>query len=448
MSRSKFLHESKLLLKLAGPIVIGQVGQNLINLTDNLMVAGLGPTALGASAFAGSVFIIFFIFGIGMLSPLTALFARMHGEENYPHGGTLLFHSFILALALGGALTGLLYLLKPYLSLLGQTPEILAAGSSFFEIISWSIIPSLIYVAYKQFTDGVGKTKVGMVSMIIGVLLNLLGNYAFIHGKWGFPALGLNGSAYATLITRSLMAVGMMVWVHSHRDYRHYLVERWTHRLDHHMIKNLFRLGIPNGFTLLFEVGAFASAAIMMGWFGELPLAAHQIALNLASTTFLVTIGIGVAGSIRVGYELGRGDRDQARFAGFTAIKLGGAYMVLCALGFYFLRNWLPTLYVSDQDVITWAARFFVVVALFEIFDGVQAVAIGTLRGLSDTKWPSIIAFVAYWILGLPAGYLLSFHLGVGPVGIWLGLLIGLITVATLLTWRFHILSAKLRSIQ
>lgn len=407
------------------------------------MVGALGAGALGASAFAGSVFIIFLIFGIGLLAPITALFARMQGQENYPYGGVLLRHSVAVAMGVSFFIIGLLYILLPNLHLLGQTQEVLNLGSSFFEIIAWSVLPSLIYQAYKQFTDGIGKTKVSMYVMILGVVLNISGNYVLIHGHYGFPRLGLNGAAYATLFARIFMALMMIVYVHAHPRFKHYLTERWVHRFDHHLLKSILRLGIPNGFTYVFEVGAFSSAAIMMGWFGSTPLAAHQITISLASTSFLITLGIGIAASIRVGYELGRGDYTLARFAGLTAIKLGAAYMSLCALGFFFFRNWFPTLYVSDADVIAWAAKFFVVVAIFEIFDGIQAVAIGALRGMSDTQWPSIIAFFAYWMMGLPLGYLLAFHGGVGPVGIWIGLLTGLICASVLLTWRFHILSHR-----
>lgn len=441
MSQSKFLHESKLLGKLAGPIVIGQIGQNLITLADTVMVGSLGPAALGASAFAGSVFIIFYIFGVGTLSPLTALFARAHGQENHPYGGTLLHHSVAVALALGGFLMVLLYLLLPQMAIFGQTTEVLTLGTSFFEIIIWSVIPSLLHQAYKQFTDGIGKTQVAMFVMIFGVIFNIFGNYVLIHGHYGFPQLGLDGAAYATLISRILMAALLIAYVHLNPNFKHYFTERWSHRFDHFLLKNILRLGIPNGLTFLFEVGAFASAAIMMGWYGAMPLAAHQITLSLASTSFLITLGIGIAASIRVGYEQGRGSHVLARYAGFTAIKLGATYMSLCALGFFFLRNWFPTLYVSDPDVIFWAAKFFVIVAIFEISDGIQAVAIGALRGMRDTKWPSIIAFISYWILGLPSGYLLSFHFGMGPLGIWIGLLIGLTVAAVALTWRFHILS-------
>lgn len=441
--QSKSFHESKLLLKLAGPIVVGQVGQNLIQLADTVMVGSLGPIALGASAFAGSIFIVFLIFGLGTLAPITALFAKMQGQENFPLGGVLLRHSMMVALGISAVLMALIYLLIPHFSHLGQRPEILSAGLSFFKIIAWSIVPSLIYQCYKQFTDGIGNTKVGMFVMLAGVLINIGLNYALIHGVYGFPKLGLNGSAWATLTARTLMAIVMIAYVHLNPKFNKYMTERWIHRFDRQMVRNMLRLGVPTGFTYFFEVGAFSAAAVMMGWFGAIPLAAHQIAISLASTSFLITIGVGIAASIRVGFEMGRGDYPTARHAGFTAIQIGAVYMGLCALGFFFFRHWFPTFYVTDPDVIIWAARFFVVVAIFEIFDGVQAVATGALRGMSDTQWPSIIAFFAYWIMGLPGGYMLAFHLGVGPVGIWVGLLVGLIFASILLTWRFHLLSRR-----
>ncbi|HEX7675675.1 MAG TPA: MATE family efflux transporter [Bdellovibrio sp.] len=441
--QSKTLHESKLLLKLAGPIIVGQVGQNLIQLADTLLVGALGPVALGASAFAGSLFIVFLIFGLGILAPTTALFAKMQGQENFPHGGVLLRHSLAVALGISAVLIAAIYLLIPHLAWFGQRAEILSLGMPFLKIITWSILPSMIYQCYKQFTDGIGKTKVGMYVMIAGVIINVALNYVLIHGSYGFPRLGLNGSAWATLIARTLMAFGMVLYVHLHPKFKVYMAERWIHNFDHQILKSMLRLGIPTGFTYFFEVGAFSSAAVMMGWFGAIPLAAHQITISLASTSFLITLGIGIAASIRVGFEMGRGDYSLARHAGFTAIKIGGFYMGLCALGFFFLRHWFPTFYVTDPDVIEWAARFFVVVAIFEIFDGVQAVSIGALRGMSDTQWPGIIAFFAYWVMGLPGGYLLAFHLGAGPVGIWLGLLIGLIFASVFLSWRFHRLSHR-----
>ncbi|HWU41950.1 MAG TPA: MATE family efflux transporter, partial [Bdellovibrio sp.] len=306
-----------------------------------------------------------------------------------------------------------------------------------------SILPSMIYQTYKQFTDGIGQTKVGMFVMLLGVAVNIAGAYVLIHGLYGFPELGLNGAAWATLFARILMAVAMIFYVHGFAKFSKYLDGSFRQSWDLKLVKQMLRLGIPTGFTYFFEVGAFSSAAVMMGWFGAIPLAAHQITISLASTSFLITLGIGIAASIRVGFEMGRKDFHLARHAGFTAIQVGALYMSLCALGFFFLRHWFPTFYVTDPEVISWAAKFFVVVAIFEIFDGVQAVTIGALRGMSDTQWPGLIAFFAYWVMGLPGGYLLAFPLGVGPVGIWIGLLLGLLFASVLLTWRFHLLSRR-----
>src|SRR6185312_9103641 len=438
MSSTSFTHESKLLLKLSGPIIIGQVGQVVIGLADTVMVGALGPVSLGASAFGNSVFAIFFVFGLGLLSPLSALFAHSEGEENYPHGGKLLHHGLAVAFGISLVMILILYASLPLLPHLGQTPEILKTGTAFFKIIMWSIVPSMIYQAYKQFTDGIGRTKIGMVVMLVGVIVNVPANYILIHGLYGFPRMGLNGSATATLLVRILMAMALAIYVHLHPQFHRYMTEKWTHRFDHYVLKNVLRLGIPNGFTFLFEVAGFSAAAILMGRFGAVPLAAHQITISLASTTFMVTVGLGIAASIRVGYERGRKQWHLARYIGFTAIALGAAYMSVCALMMYALRFWFPSLYVNDKEVIAWTAKFLVIVAFFEIFDGAQAVAIGALRGMADTKWPSVFAFVSYWILGLPLGYMMSFHWGLGPIGIWLGLLIGLMIAASLMTWRFH----------
>ncbi|KYG63238.1 MATE family efflux transporter [Bdellovibrio bacteriovorus] len=399
--------------------------------------------ALGASAFAGSVFVVFLIFAFGVLAPITALIAKAEGQEDHPRGGVLLHHSVGIALGLSAFLVAVLYILMSQLHLLGQTKDVIDLALPFFEITIWSLLPSLLYQTYKQFTDGIGKTKVGMGVMIFGVVFNIAGNFVLINGYWGFPKLGLNGAAWATLMARTLMALAMIAFVHFHPMFKKYLTERWSHRFDRHLTKSLIRLGLPTGMTYIFEVGAFSAAAVMMGWFGSSPLAAHQITISLASMTFLVTIGVGIAASIRVGYEIGRDDRRQARFAGMTAIKIGATYMAVCGVLFMSLRWHLPKIYVTDPDVIAIAAGLFIIVALFQIFDGIQAVSIGALRGMSDTQIPGIIAFFAYWIIGLPTGYFLAFHAGVGPMGVWIGLLIALIIASSLLTLRFHILSNR-----
>lgn len=443
MSQSKFLIESRKTLRLAIPIIIGNVGQTLITLTDNIMVGRLGADSLAAAGFTGGLFFVFLIFGIGILAPTSALFAQSHSRDESDEGGDLLRHSVFTATIISVVLMIALWLMKPLMAHMGQTAEVVRLSENFADFLIWSMFPSLIYQAYKQFTDGIGRTTVGMYVMIVCVLLNIFGNSVFIHGLFGFPAMGLNGSGLATLVCRSLMALLMVAYVHQHPEFKKYFALRWRRHLSHMKLKMLARLGIPNGLTYIFEVGAFTFSSVMMGWLGSAPLAAHQISLNLASISFLVTVGIGAAGTIRVGFESGTQKFSEARYAGRVALILGAGYMLFSAVFVFFTRDLLAAIYTQDLDVIAYASSFLAVAAAFQFFDGIQAVAVGILRGLQDTKWPSILAFIAYWIIGLPIGYYLAFKLELKGPGIWWGLFIGLLFTAIFLTLRFERLAGK-----
>ena len=430
-------------MQLAIPIIIGNVGQTLITLTDNIMVGKLGADSLGAAGFTGGLFFVFLIFGIGILAPTAGLFAQTHSRNDDDEGGELLRHSVFTATLISLVMTIALWLMKPLMEHMGQTQEVVKLSEGFASYLILSMFPSLIYQAYKQFTDGIGKTMVGMYIMIICVLLNILGNWVFINGHFGFPAMGLEGSGLATLLCRSLMALMMVAYVHKHPEFKRYFARRWRRRLHNDRIQNLFRLGIPNGLTYIFEVGAFTLSSVMMGWLGAAPLAAHQISLNLASISFLVTVGIGAAGTIRVGFESGTHRFHEARYAGRVALILGAGYMLFSAVFVFFTRDLLATIYTEDLVVIGFASSFLAVAAAFQFFDGVQAVAVGVLRGLQDTKWPSILAFIAYWVIGLPMSYYLAFKADMGGTGIWWGLFLGLVFTAIFLTLRFERLSGR-----
>lgn len=423
--------EAKLLLKLSWPIALGQMGQNLIGLTDTLMIGHLGPLALAANSFAFSLFFIFLIFGLGALAPITGLFAKADGEKDFSSGGELLRHSLIVSGIISVFLISILYALIPWLYLFGQPADVLEAAKPFFEILVWSIIPVLIFQSYRQFTDGIGHTRISMIVMFIGVIANAIGNWLLI------PHMGLVGSAWATLITRSTMAIFMLYYVHSHSKYKSYFTKAWIHRTDRQLLKNLIRLGLPNGLTFVFEVAAFSGAAFMMGWLGTLPLAAHQITITVASMSFMTVMGLGIGATIRVGFEQGRKNLEGVRRAGITAILLGAVFMSFSALIFALFKSQIPLFFIKEPAVVELAASFFIVVALFQLSDGIQVVAVGALRGLGDTKWPSIIAFISYWIIGLPSAYYLAFHTSLGAIGIWCGLLIGLSIAAVFLTRRF-----------
>ncbi len=425
-------------MRLAIPIIIGNVGQTLITFSDNIMVGRLGANSLGAAGFAGSLFYVFLLFGVGLLAPTAALFAQAHIRDEHEEGGELLRHTVFAATLISLGIMLVLWLAKPLMAHMGQTTEVVNLSIGFASYLIASLLPSLLYQAYKQFSDGIGKTTIGMYVMIAAILINILGNYIFIYGHWGAPALGLNGSGLATLISRCFMALAMIIYIHRHPKFKKYFSHRWRKLLQNIKLKKIFYLGIPNGLTYVFEVGAFSFSSVMMGWLGAVQLAAHQIALNLASISFLVTVGIGAAGTIRVGSEIGLQCFEKARYAGRVALALGALYM-LASAGFIFsAREFLASIYTKDLRVISFAAAYLTVAAAFQFFDGIQAVVVGTLRGLQDTQWPSILAFIAYWIVGLPIGYYMAFHLGLEGRGIWWGLFIGLMLIAIFLTLRFE----------
>lgn len=406
--------------------------------TDTLMVGRLGANSLAAAGFSGNLLFVFLLFGIGLLAPGAALVARSFGRREHVEIGELLRHTFWIAVSLSLLLMISLWAGAPLLEHMGQTAEVAHLSKGFFAIIVASILPSLIYQAYKQFTDGLGRTSIGMYVAIAAVFLNVGLNAVLIYGVGPISGLGLNGSAIATLMCRILMALAMMFYVHRSTHFSAYLQPLFARSFQRVRFQYLLQIGLPNGLTYVFEVGAFTLSSVMMGWLGAAPLAAHQIALNLASISFLVTVGIGVASSIRVGFELGQHRPQQARFAGRTAIALGAGYMLVSAVIVYFARGWLASVYTHDTMVIGYAVSFLGIAAAFQFFDGIQAVAVGALRGLQDIRWPSILAFVAYWVVGLPLGYYLAFHQDQQGTGIWWGLFTGLGLTAIFLTVRFE----------
>jgi MATE family multidrug resistance protein len=275
-------------------------------------------------------------------------------------------------------------------------------------------------------------------------IINAFANWVLIFGEFGFPALGLAGAAWATFLSRVFMVIVIMIYVMRNEKFKQYDVTFRFRGLNFPVIKKLLSLGLPSGFQYFFEVGAFSFAVIMIGWIGANELAAHQIAINLASISFMAVLGISQAASIRVGNAMGEQNIANVRKAGFTGIILGASIMSIAGLTFILLNNFLPTLYINDEVVISIASRLIIIAALFQLSDGTQAVGIGVLRGLTDVKGPTIITFLAYWIISLPIAYLLAFKFNLGVEGVWIGLLIGLTTSAFLLTLRFNYKSKQL----
>jgi len=430
-------------LRLSIPIVIAQLGVVLMGVTDNLFVGRLlGAVPLGAAGLAVSLSFLVSSIGVGGLSVVSTLVSQARGRDDAAAINRLHRAGLRVALLLS-LLLGLLGVMLAFqFELFGQTPQVTRMARDFMLIISVSNIPLFIFVAARQLCDGLTYPRVAMAITLSALLLNALLNYVLILGFGPIPALGLNGSAWATLLSRVFMAAAILLYVSRTRAFRPYLVATYRAQPIAAEVQQVLKLGLPGGFIFFFEVATFSLAQVMVGWLGENPLAAHQIALNMASTTYMMATGISSAGAIRVGNALGQRSQEGVRRAGVAAFLLSGLFMGLCALGFLSANEWLVSLYIRDNaDVASLAAGLVIMAGVFQLSDGIQVVGVGTLRGLSDVNVPTVITLFAYWVMALPISYLLCFTLGWGVTGVWLGLLAGLTVAAVLLTVRFFRLS-------
>jgi len=425
-------------LQLAYPVIIGQLGIIMMGVVDSLMVGRLGAAPLAAASLGNSLTFIVLIIGIGVSLAVTPLVAIAVGANKYEDCGVYFRQSLLVNSILSIIIAVLIYFGADLIQYFNQPYEVQHQAKSFMRIIGFSSIPLMFFQTYKQFIEGLSIMRPAMIIALLANIINAFGNWVLVFGNFGFPALGLDGSGWATFTSRVFMALSLMGFVMNNRFFKQYDVSFHFKNINWPIIKKILSLGLPSGFQYFFEVGAFSFAVLMVGWLGTNQQAAHQIAINLASISFMAVLGISAAGSIRVGNAVGQKDIAQTRRAGFTASLLGASIMFFSGLIFILFRNFLPTLYVNDQVVISYASSLLVIAALFQLSDGVQAVGIGILRGLTDVKIPTAITFIAYWIVGLPVGYLLGFTFELGVQGVWIGLLLGLTTSAILLTLRFN----------
>jgi MATE family multidrug resistance protein len=424
------LKELRLTLVLALPMIVGSVSQMLIGITDAAMIGRVGTVELAASAFTGGIFGLFYIVGIGMLLPVGVFTARDHGAKDDAGCAAWLKHGKAMALVAAGACFVILLVLSTQLHRFGQPPEVVAVVRPYFLLCSLSLIPVFYFQVQRQYLDALGRPWVGTTIMLVDVGLNALFNWMLIWGHWGMPALGLTGAGVATLLVRT-MAVGIIaLWLRHEPSAGGGFKRR--------RFREMLHMGVPAAGSLLFESGAFAAAMLMMGWLGATALAAHQVALSCAAFTFMFPLGLSMATSIRISKALGAGRRDALRAIGFGSFGFGCALMFCFAMIFVAGGRLLAAGFTADPAVIALAAQLLIVAAIFQLFDGGQVIAAGALRGLTDVKVPTLITFIAYWVLSLPLGYVLAFHTALGPVGIWTGLAGGLACAAVLLGWRFH----------
>lgn len=429
---------------LAYPVVISQLGHMFTMVADSVMVGQLGTIPLAACALGNSILSIFMVVGIGISQGVTPLVAQEDGKNNKSVCGEYLEQGVIISVLSGILLFALVTLIAQKLSLLGQSAAVAVATKDYLFIIGASIIPLMVFQSFRQFAEGLGYTKQAMHISVLGNLLNIGFNFLLIYGLFGFPAMGLYGAGLGTFISRVVMAIGMGWFVIKSSIFTPYLANFKLHKPDWLKLKKIMSLGFPISLQYFFEVGAFSGAAIMVGWIGAQELAAHQIAINLAAFTYMGASGIGVAATIRAANAFGKKDFAEIKLSAISSYHLVILYMCVTALIFLTCSRLLPWIYIQNEGVIDIASQLLIVAAFFQISDGIQVVGAGILRGVSDVKIPTVITLIAYWVIGLPFGYVLGFTFEMGALGIWISLSFALTVAAILLYYRFQNLVSKL----
>ncbi|HWV74058.1 MAG TPA: MATE family efflux transporter [Pseudosphingobacterium sp.] len=425
-------------LKLAGPIILGELAQMALSLIDTAMVGSVSYKQLAAAALVMSVVNIPFVFGIGLTMSVSQLVAMAHGRNDAQKVSHYLYNGFLLCLVAAIIISVGLECSKNILFNLKQDPEVAAMAVPFLRIIGISIIPMILFMTLKQFTDGLEYTRTAMTLSLIALPLNAFLNWLFIFGNWGFPRLELVGAAWGTLITRTLIFIALTIIIFKHRTFRRYIAAgRANWKFSWTTIKELLGIGIPSSLQAGMEVGVFAVSAILVGTIGAVEQAAHQIAMNCAAFTFMVSMGLAQGGAIRVSNAYGRNDWKHILTIGKSSMLTALAYGVLCFIIFISFNNFLPKIFNNNVEVVALASYLLIFAAIFQISDATQAVGVGLLRGAKDVKIPTLLVGVAYWAVGLPIGYLLAFHFDMKAPGIWTGLIIGLSLVSAFLTIRF-----------
>jgi multidrug resistance protein, MATE family len=431
-------------IQLAYPVMLSQLGHVMMGVVDSIMVGHVNAVSLAAASLANIAFNILMLFGIGVSYAITPLVAEADGKRDsnmiinvFRHG---LVINFIVSLLLVVGVT----FYKKLLYQISQPTEVVELAIPYLNIVTFSLIPMLIFQSFKQFAEGLSRTKVAMFVMIVSNIVNIILNYIFIYGHAGFSAMGLNGAGYATFLSRVFMMLCIVLYIFFAKDFKKFRPIFSFRNYTRKLFNKMLHIGLPAGLQFIFEVAAFDFSAVMMGWLGTYTLAAHQIAINLATVSYMITSGLAAAATIRVGYFLGKKDNQNMTKAAHTLLLMGMGVMLLCAILFIAGRNYLPTFYIENSEVITIAAPLLVVAGFFQLADGAQVICAGALRGLQDVKVPSLYIFAAYWLIGLPMGYVLAFKLDYGAIGIWIGLLIGLVCTAIALFFRFSVMARRI----
>lgn len=449
----QYTKEFRYNIKLATPVIMGMLGHTLVAFVDNVMVGQLGTAELAAVSLGNSFMFIAMSLGIGFSTAITPLVAEADGEGDNLKGKSSFKHGLFLSSVLGIVLFLMVFFAKPLMHIMNQPEEVVILAMPYLTWVAISLVPLMIFQAFKQCSEGLSITRYPMYATILANVVNVILNYMFIFGKFGMPQLGVVGAAVGTLASRVVMLIYLWVLMSRHYKAQVYVTHIKIFQLTKDMLKKLIGLGFPSALQMFFEVAIFTAAIWLSGILGKNPQAANQIALNLSSMTFMVAMGFSVAAMIRVGNQKGLQRFRELRRIAVSIFLLTTVFAVFFALSFFFLRGALPKLYLdfdnvddiaNTMDVLQIATKLMFIAAIFQISDALQVVALGALRGMQDVKIPTFITFIAYWVIGFPISYYLGMYTEYASAGIWIGLLAGLTASGVMLFIRFHVLSKRL----
>lgn len=429
------------------PLILSNLAQFAIHITDTIMLGWYDVTALAASVIAGTMFFVFMIVGAGFSQAVTPLVAAAAEENDDVQVRRVTRMGLWLSIIYGLAVTIPFFWAEDILIAIGQDADVAALAHIYLQIVIWQMVPALMVWTLKAFLAAMEHTAIILWATLGAAVLNGFINYALIFGNLGFPELGIKGAAIASLSVNLVSVLILVLYIQRNLPQFQLFKNFW--RSDKDIIKRVFQLGWPIGLTSLAEGGLFSASAVMMGWIGAIELAAHGIAIQLASLTFMVHIGFSQAATVRAGRALGRKDEVSLRRGGITAIGMSALFAVLTSVVFLAIPETLVSLFIDPDEperanLLRIGASLIIVAALFQLVDGLQVMALGLLRGVQDTTVPMVMATISYWVIGLPVSYVLAFTLGLGAIGLWLGLVIGLLIAAVLLMWRFWGRSVKI----
>jgi len=441
-----FFSELRPTLHLAVPLVIAELGWMMMGTVDTIMVGRLpnSAVAIGAVSLGGGLYYTVAIFGSGLLLGLDTLVAQAFGRKDLADARASLFNSLILAVILAPLMMGVVALWPPLMQHMNIDPQVLREMRPFLRALNWSTLPLVFYFALRRYMQAVGIVRPVTFALVSANIVNAIGNWIFIYGHLGSRAYGLPGSGWSTCAARvyiALVLIGALLYSNKRKQLG--LFDPGI-SIEFRRMWDLMKLGFPAATQILLEIGVFTFATAFAAKLGPFPLAGHQIALNAAAFTYMVPLGISSAAAVRVGHAIGRRDPAGARRAGWTAIVVGAAFMTFAAILFVTIPSWIARIFSPDPRVIHIGATLLLVAAVFELFDGLQTVATGSLRGLGDTRTPMVTNLLSYWAIGLPVGYVLCFRFGWGVVGLWIGLCLGLILIGSILLFTWNHRSKKL----